>query len=290
MVCKRNSEPEITDDKSMKNSLLCLLLFSTAAFSAPPELQLSNIYSDDITLQNYWVSEKYDGVRAFWNGKQLISRQGNIIQSPDWFTAPLPQIPLDGELWIARGQFDRLSGIVRHQTPNESDWHKVNYMVFDLPASTQTFDHRLKTLKALINKINRPFIQMVQQEKISSHEILMHRLDAIVDQGGEGLMLHLGSSTYKKYRSNDLLKLKKYDDAEAIVIKHLSGKGKYEGMLGSILVETKTKHRFKIGSGFSDAERKNPPEIGSTITYKYFGLTNNGIPRFASFLRIRLAH
>ena len=149
---------------------------------------------------------------------------------------------------------------------------------------------RLKQLKKIVRDINAPHIQAVDQTKISTHEALMKKLDDIVQQGGEGLMLHSGSSFYKKGRSDDLLKVKKHFDAEAIVIKHLPGKGKYTGMLGSIIVETTNGKRFKIGSGFSDNERKNPPAIGSTITYKYFGLTNKGTPRFASFLRHRNSH
>ena len=163
-------------------------------------------------------------------------------------------------------------------------------MVFDLPGSPLIFDDRLKQLQAIIKNINAPFIRLVKQEKIATHALLMQKLDEVTAVGGEGLMLHRGSSKYKNYRSDDLLKLKKYDDAEATVLKHFEGKGKFKGMLGSILVETTDGKRFKIGSGFSDAERRNPPAIGSLITYKYFGLTSKGIPRFASFLRVRHVH
>ena len=271
-------------------SFFCLTFFAISAIPAPPALQLANVYKNHIDLQNYWVSEKYDGVRAFWNGKQLISRQGHTIHAPRWFTAPLPDEKLDGELWLARGQFDRLSGIIRHQQPTDSDWRGIQYMVFDLPGSPLIFDDRLKQLQAIIKNINAPFIRLVKQEKIATHALLMQKLDEVTAVGGEGLMLHRGSSKYKNYRSDDLLKLKKYDDAEATVLKHFEGKGKFKGMLGSILVETTDGKRFKIGSGFSDAERRNPPAIGSLITYKYFGLTSKGIPRFASFLRVRHVH
>ncbi len=277
----------------------CFLLsaFSfTSAFSSastpknkqtPPALLLANIYQSDISLENYWVSEKLDGVRAYWNGKYFISRQGNIFHAPKWFTSPLPGIVLDGELWLGREKFDRLSGIVRRQSPNDSDWKNIKFMVFDLPNHPHSFNHRLNKLKEIIQTISVRHIQVVEQIKISTHEALMKKLDDIVQQGGEGLMLHSGLSFYKKGRSDSLLKLKKYLDAEAIVIRHLPGKGKFKGMLGSIIVETTNKKRFKIGSGFSNDERKSPPEIGSTITYKYFGLTNKGTPRFASFLRKR---
>lgn len=274
----------------MKFVTALLLFFCSASQASTFGLQLANIYHDSIDLKNYWVSEKYDGVRAFWNGSQLISRQGNVINAPGWFTAVLPEEQLDGELWLAREQFDRLSGIIRRQSADTSDWLVVKYMVFDLPSSPLIFDKRLERLGAIIREINRPFIQLVKQEKFATHELLMQRLDEVVAGGGEGLMLHLGTSIYKHFRSDGLLKLKKNADAEAVVIQHIAGKGKYRGMLGSILVETEEGIQFKIGSGFSDAERQNPPAIGSIITYKYFGFTSKGTPRFASFLRLRNNH
>ena len=252
-----------------------------------PDLLLANIYTPNIPLKNYWISEKLDGVRAFWNGANFVSRQGNIFHAPEWFTRVLPKTELDGELWLGRGKFDQLSGLVRRASPDDIDWQNIKFMIFELPNHTGTFDERLKRQKQIVAEINAPHIQLVEQFKISSHEALNKKLDEIVEQGAEGLMLHLGSSLYKSGRSDDLLKLKKYQDAEAVVIAHVTGKGKYTGMLGSLLVETPDKRRFKIGTGFSDAERKNPPAIGATITYKYFGLTGRGIPRFASFMRVR---
>lgn len=268
------------------------LLISSTSFASDQQketanLLLANVYQKNIKIENYWISEKFDGVRAYWNGNELVSRKGNIFHAPKWFTQSLPKEKLDGELWIARGKFEQVSGIVRRKEIDEKAWGLIKYKIFDLPASTKIFDERLKQLKKIINNINKPHIQIVNQFKVSSHGLLNENLEEIVKQGGEGLMLHLGSSYYKSGRNDDLLKLKKHSDAEAIVIKHLPGKGKYKGMLGSILVESKNNKRFKIGSGFTDSERKHPPAIGSTITYKYFGLTRNGIPRFASFMRVR---
>jgi DNA ligase-1 len=273
--------------------ILFLCFFSTTfSFAAEtvkpkPGLLLANIYQSDIQLPNYWVSEKLDGVRAYWDGERLISRQGNVFQAPEWFIAPLPNIALDGELWLGRGKFELVSGIVRRQSPDKTDWLEVKFMIFDLPNHAGTFDKRLKRLEEIVTEIDAPHIQLVEQFKVASHEVLMKTLDDVVKQGAEGLMLHLASSVHKSGRSDDLLKLKKHFDAEAVVISHIPGKGKYEGMLGSMVVETADKKRFKIGSGFSDDERKTPPAIGSTITYKYFGLTRKGIPRFASFMRVR---
>lgn len=222
-----------------------------------PALLLANIYQPDIQLHNYWISEKLDGVRAYWNGENLVSRQGNIFQAPKWFIAPLPKTALDGELWLGRGEFEVVSGLVRRQSPDKTDWQEIKFMVFDLPNHAGIFGQRLKQLKKIVAEINAPHIQLVDQFKVISHNVVMNKLDDVVEQGGEGLMLHSGSSLYKSGRSNDLLKLKKHFDAEAVVISHLPGKGKYEGMLGSMLVETPEKIRFKIGSGFSDAQKKS---------------------------------
>jgi DNA ligase-1 len=266
---------------------LFLLLASVTASANPPALQLANVYHDNIDLADYWVSEKYDGVRGYWNGHQFLSRQGNSINAPAWFTDPLPQTPMDGELWIARGNFDVLSGIVRSKADDHSGWKSIKYMVFDLPQNSARFDLRISSMHRIVDQINVPYVQMVEQVKYQDTTALMVALDQIVDAGGEGLMLHRGGAFYHGKRNDDLLKLKRYEDAEATVVVYLPGKGKYVGLMGSIVVKMKNGIQFKIGTGFSDKERANPPPIGSLITFKYYGLTASGIPRFASFLRIR---
>ena len=252
-----------------------------------PALMLANVYHEGINLSEYWVSEKYDGVRAIWDGKQLVSRGGNIYHAPNWFTQVLPKQKLDGELWIARQSFELVVSTVRDKTPDDIAWKKIKYMVFDLPALPRSFDERLKILEDTIKNIDTPWVKMVKQWKVASHPALMRELKAMTKAGAEGLMLHKGSSFYKGKRSADLLKLKPYEDAEAIVIKYIEGKGKYTNMLGAMIVEMPDGTQFKIGSGFSDAERQSPPEIGKTISYQYRGMTKNGIPRFATYLRVR---
>lgn len=271
------------------SALLIVAKFALASETGPqqPGLLLANIYRDDIDLHDYWVSEKLDGVRAYWDGRHLLSRQGNIYHAPAWFTARLPDTELDGELWLGRGKFDLLSGIVRTQSATASDWSGIKYMVFDLPASADVFDQRLVQLSKIVRMINAPHIKLVKQFRLKDSDALMKKLDMTVSEGGEGLMLHLGSSRYKATRSDDLLKLKKYSDAEAVVLAHVPGKGKFKGLMGSLEVKTKDNIRFKIGTGFSEAERINPPSIGSVITFKYFGLTSKGTPRFASYVRVR---
>jgi DNA ligase 1 len=237
----------------------------------------------------YLVSEKLDGVRALWDGKVLRFRSGRSIAAPDWFTAKLPDVPLDGELWISRGQFEALSGAVRKATPVDSEWFQVNYMVFELPQDTSaksTFEQRAVKLKSVVQDAAFPQLQAVEQFKIANRATLQAKLNDIVQEGGEGLMLHLAKAPIVSGRSDVLLKLKLVQDAEAVVIGYVRGKGKYAGMTGALEVETDKGQRFKLGTGLSDELRKNPPEIGSKVTYAYRDLTSSGIPRFASFVRV----
>lgn len=268
--------------------VFCLIGLASAPIAAErPNLLLANLYRSSIELDDYWVSEKLDGVRAYWDGQRLISRQGNVFRAPDWFTRDFPVLPLDGELWMGRGAFAELSGAVRKQQADAEQWRRIRFMVFDLPADDATFDQRLVRLQKTVGRSSSAYLQVVKQFKVAGRAELMSRLQSVVEGGGEGLMLHRGGSHYRGGRSDDLLKLKTYRDAEAVVMAHLPGAGKYRGMMGSLLVEMPSGLRFKIGTGFSDEERQSPPPVGSTITYKYYGLTENGIPRFASFLRVR---
>ncbi|MES2961156.1 MAG: DNA ligase [Pseudomonadota bacterium] len=261
---------------------LIIFLISNANASAP-QIQLANIYRDDIVITDYFVSEKLDGVRGYWTGEKFISRQGNEIHAPKWFTKDFPNEILDGELWIARGQFEATSSIVRQEIPNDADWQKISFMIFDMPKNPDIFSKRFAAMK----KLKSEHLKVIDQFKVESHEALIILLENTVKNGGEGLVLHRANSFYKAERNDDLLKLKTFEDAEARVISYVEGEGKYRGMLGALLVENDDKIRFKIGGGFSDQQRKNPPKIGAIITYKFFGKTKNNTPRFASFMRVR---
>jgi DNA ligase-1 len=271
--------------------LLSAVLYVTcpdvARAAAAPRLLLAESYSAAIQLDEYWVSEKLDGVRAYWDGEKFLSRSGRRLYSPDWFTRGFPRVVLDGELWMGRNTYERLSGAVRRHIPRDSDWKHIRYMVFDLPGSTSPFTDRYRELLSLASATDNGFLQIVEQRRVAGKTALMKWMDHVIKQGGEGLMLHRGDSLYQAGRSSDLLKLKPFTDAEAMVIGHRPGKGKYEGVMGSLLVETGEGKRFYLGSGFSDLERANPPPLGSVVTYKHYGLTAKGIPRFASFLRVR---
>lgn len=255
-----------------------------------PALQHAKSYTNDINIESYWVSEKLDGVRGYWNGKHLVTRNGNKIHTPTWFTASWPSYAMDGELWIARNKFEQVSGCIRSKSTQRLCWKSVKYMVFDLPQHHGDFSSRIESMKQLVNEKLSPQLFMVKQQKIQNTAHLFSLLDKTIEDGGEGLMLHLASANYQIGRNNNVLKLKRHQDAEARVISYTPGKGKYKGVLGSLLVQTPTGIQFKIGTGFSDLERANPPDIGSIITYKYIGKTQRGVPRFASFIRIKPTH
>ena len=263
----------------------CLTTPATAA--DPPPLMRAKVYHDNIEISRYWVSEKLDGVRAYWDGERLLSRRGKRYNAPPWFTRGFPRTPLDGELWMGRGTFETLSGATRRKRPDAAQWREIRFMVFDLPASAEIFERRLQRLREIIQTTSSPYIAVVEQFKLADRAALMQKLDEITRAGGEGLMLHKGDALYRAGRADDLLKLKQYQDAEAVVIEHLPGKGKFAGMLGALVVETPDGLRFRLGSGFTEKQRQNPPPIGATVTYKHYGKTGNGIPRFASFLRVR---
>lgn len=268
-------------------AILIIFTITSNANSEPPALALAGVYQEGISLENYWVSEKLDGVRAYWDGQQFWSRGGSVYQAPAWFTENFPETRMDGELWMGRGRFAELSGAVRRLEPVDESWRQIRFMVFDLPAIEQPFSGRVAAMKALLLPSPSPYLAMVEQFRTTSHETLMATLVEVVGQGGEGLMLRRGDSLPTVGRSDDLLKVKQYQDAEAVIVAHLPGAGKFEGMLGSVRVERPDGRQFRIGTGFSDTERINPPPVGAVITYKHYGFTATGLPRFASFMRVR---
>ncbi|RKT44043.1 DNA ligase [Thiocapsa rosea] len=250
-----------------------------------PGLALGEVYRPGVDLGAYLLSEKLDGVRGYWNGRRLITRGGMPITAPAWFTADFPAVALDGELWMGRGTFALLSGTVRRSVPDEDAWRRVRYMVFDLPDHPGDFETRLNVLRGLVEASPSPFLMLVEQTHVADHDALMAALEQVVAAGGEGLMLHRRDSLYRIGRTADLLKVKPYLEADARVIAHLPGRGRHEGRMGSLLVEEADGTRFRLGTGFSDAERDDPPPEGSVVNFKYHGRTINGLPRFASFLR-----
>lgn len=267
--------------------LALLGLMGFCAFAAPPSILLAEVYRDNIDVTQYLVSEKLDGVRAIWDGNTLRSRAGNTINAPAWFLAGLPSTPLDGELWMGRNKFEQVSAAVRREQPNDEEWHQICYMIFELPEAPGTFTKRAERIRELAQQAKVPWFQAIDQFSVEDRSALHRRMKEVVKAGGEGLMLHRADALYDTGRSDTLLKLKPWEDAEAFVVGHVPGKGKYDGLLGALLVRMPDGRAFSIGTGFTDAQRRNPPAIGATVTFRYRGLTNNGLPRFASFMRVR---
>ncbi|UCV24213.1 DNA ligase [Ferribacterium limneticum] len=257
------------------------------AVAEAPAILLANVYRDQVDVSRYLASEKLDGVRAIWDGQALRFRSGKPINAPGWFLAGLPNQPLDGELWIARGQFERLSGIVRRDIPDDAAWREVRYMIFELPGAPGTFSERAEQIRRIVCQANVPWLFEIKQFFPVDRGNLKKRLDEVVRGGGEGLMLHLADAPYETGRSDVLLKVKPWQDAEAVVIGHQPGKGRFAGMLGALKVRTPEGMEFLLGTGFSAAQRREPPALGAMVTYRYRDLTGGGLPRFASFLRIR---
>jgi len=248
---------------------------------------LAQDWSTGQSPQGFLVSEKLDGVRALWDGQSLRFRSGLPVAAPAWFTEALPKVPLDGELWLGRGQFERLAGVVRKAQPLDAEWRQVRLMVFDLPGAAGTFAQRVLGIESLVQVAGQPWLQAVAQTRVSSAEALAAMLKERVGQGGEGLMLHRADALWVPGRSADLLKLKPMQDAEARVVGHLPGKGRHAGRLGALLLALPDGQQFALGVGLTDAQREAPPAIGSVVTYRYRGHTAKGLPRFASYLRER---
>jgi DNA ligase-1 len=264
------------------------------------------VNKQDVTFDSsFWlISEKLDGVRAYWDPvkKIFFSRNGKPYVAPKWFTDTLPDEVIDGELWQGRQKFQKTSGIVRHKTPNEEDWKTIQYRPFDVPEYNvegvpAPFEERLKYLEKILKEKDSPYVKLVKHWVCESNEELFKDLKKYEDKGSEGLMLRKPGSLYERKRSKTLYKIKSFYDSEAKVISYEEGKGRLKGMkCGVMIVEALYEIKnnrftllkgctFKVGTGFSDVQRKDPPEIGSVITYEFTEMTTSKtpIPRFARY-------
>ncbi len=281
-------DPAVSQKSALarRHIFLLLTLFALRAFAAgPPPLLLAESWRGGLDITQYLVSEKYDGVRAYWDGQRLWTRAGHPIQAPAWFTAGLPPFPLDGELWLGRGRFEETSAAIRREMPRETEWRQMRYQVFELPDAPASFSERAERIRQIVADANLPWLIAVEQFRLPDDKTLNRRLREVIKAGGEGLMLHRADAPYVTGRSDALLKLKLWHDAEAVVVGHLPGKGR----LGALRVRAPDGREFSLGTGLSDAQRRDPPPLGATVTYRYRELTAKGMPRFASFWRVRVA-
>lgn len=284
--------------RSRRQTLLALLMSpwllplaraQVAQTVSAVQTQLAMPWPSGRSPQGFLVSEKFDGVRAVWDGQVLHFRSGRVIAAPDWFLAALPRVALDGELWMGRGAFDRLSGVVRQTEPDDQAWRAVKYLVFDAPGHAAPFAQRMAFVQSILAQAPPAWLMPVVQQEVKDARALQALLQDTVRQGGEGLMLHRADAGWRPGRSDALFKFKLEQDEEGLVVGHQPGQGRLAGMTGALLVQMPSGQRFALGAGLSDALRRKPPPVGSWVTYRYRERTPSGLPRFASFLRVREA-
>lgn len=260
-----------------------------ASSSGPPRLLLATDWPEGAHPAGWLVSEKLDGVRALWDGRSFRLRGGGTVAAPGWFTERLPAHALDGELWLGRGRFEDTSATLRRQAPRDDDWRDMRYALFEWPDAPGPFSQRAAALATLAQLVAWPALFALPQSPVADAAALRHRLDVVVAAGGEGLMLHRADAPYVTGRSSVLRKLKPFDDAEGVMVGTVPGRGRLAGRMGGLRLRLADGRELVLGTGFTDAQRASPPPVGSIVTFRHRGVTESGLPRFASFLRARPA-
>ena len=258
---------------------------SHAAQGLAPPIELLSSAPLDVDPHGYLVSEKFDGVRAIWDGRSLRFRSGRAMAAPAWFTEGWPDAALDGELWGGRGRFDVTSASARRSVPDDAEWRGLRLMVFDLPGAAGGFAQRAARIETLVRASASSALVVVDQQLMADRAALQQRLDSVLRGGGEGLVLHRADAPWVAGRSTAVLKLKPLHDAEAQVLACEAGRGRLAGLMGALRVRNVAGIEFRIGTGFTDEQRRHPPAVGSWITYTHRGHTPSGVPRFASYWR-----
>lgn len=287
-TCKhiRKLRGDEAETQRVGNALPAKRASQSASKAEGPPLLLAHRWENDVDLAEWWMSEKLDGVRAYWDGKKFLSRLGNEFHAPDWFADRLPETPLDGELWMDRKAFQRTVSIVRRQDKSDH-WKQIRYVVFDAPAVDEPFEERLRFVEECVAKVGSEFVRALEHAPCEGLDHLRRELERIESLGGEGLMLRKPGSRYEAGRSTTLLKVKTFHDAEAVVVDHIAGKGRHKGRLGALFVRLDDGTEFSIGTGFTDKQRESPPAPGSVVTFRYQEFSDAGVPRFPSFVRLR---
>lgn len=259
----------------------------SATKTSAPKVLLAQSWEAHIDPTGYWMSEKLDGVRAIWDGETFKSRQGNLFYAPDWFVAGFPKTPLDGELWIGRGLFQKTVSVVRRQDKSEH-WKKVRFVMFDAPDHGGEFEARMEYMHENFGAEQLEYAEVLTHEICRGVEHLREELERVEGLSGEGLMLRQAKSEYIGSRSTTLLKVKTFYDAEAKVIGYKGGQGRHRNRVGALELITPEGVTFFAGTGLSDAERENPPAVGTLVTYRFQELTDAGVPRFPTYVGERI--
>ena len=277
------------EPSGLKRCQLALLLGCCLLLALPAratELMLPQVYAEQVEVTGWLMSEKLDGVRGYWDGQQLLSKNGNRLFPPAEFTRDLPPFPLEGELWGGRGRFEQTLAIVKRQQ-SHAGWRQIKFAIFDVPQAPGGFTARMEQARVWFAAHRSDSAFVIRQISVKDQAHLQQELQRIEALGGEGLIVRKPEALYAAGRSAEILKVKNFQDAEATVVAHLPGKGRNAGRLGSLLVQLEEGTQFKLGSGFSDAERDSPPPLGALVTFKFYGKYQSGLPKFPSFLRIR---
>jgi len=264
--------------------LLGMILQPSVARSFDP--MLPRVYSSDVDVSGWLMSEKLDGVRGYWDGQQLYSKNGHLFHPPPQFTENLPNFPLEGELWGGHATFAQTVSTVQRRQPHP-DWLKLKFAIFDAPNAVGGFSQRIAQAQNWFSDNPSAHAFVIDQTVVRNTQHLQHKLDTVEIAGGEGLIVRQANAPYVRGRNRAILKVKRYQDDEATVVAHLPGHGRNSARMGALLVELENGTKFRLGSGFSDAEREYPPAIGDSITFKYYGNYPSGIPKFPSFIRVR---
>ena len=267
--------------------VLWLALLLPEAYAQKPDVFLLKTYDGSQDVVGWVMSEKLDGVRGVWDGRRLLSRNGQVLHAPAWFTRDFPPFALDGELWSKRADFENIVSIVRTKTP-DARWEQLRYHVFEVPQQTGGLPDRLAVLRDYLRQRPSERIVIVPQIRVNAAAELTGFLAKVSADGGEGVVVRDPARPYKTGRLSSALKAKNHLDTECVVREILPGRGKYTGQMGALRCEMADGNQVNIGSGFSDALRAQPPPVGSVITFKYYGLTKKGKPRFPVYLRIRI--
>lgn len=270
----------------MQRALAIFLLLWLSLFGK--ELWLLEQFDSQLIQHNpqaYLYSEKLDGVRAYWDGKHLYSKGGKLLNPPSFFTQNFPPFPIEGELWSKRGDFENIVSIVK-SSKKPQNWNNLKFYIFEVPMQNGGILQRLEVLHTYLLSHPAPFIVIIPQIQVKNLSSLQNILKDITQSGGEGIVVRKKDAPYYVGRNKNAMKLKLYQDRECQIVSYIKGRGKFKDQVGSIVC-LDGDIKFKIGSGMSDDFRKNPPKIGTIITYKYFGLTKNNLPKFPIFLRIR---
>jgi DNA ligase-1 len=266
--------------------LALFVLATSTATAGPPALQKASPYSGEQAVAGWMMSEKLDGIRGYWNGSALLTRKGKTIHTPDWFTAGFPPFALDGELWRRRNDFNFVQNTVLDAVPSQ-DWRQITYNIFEAPEAKGPFTIRLNKARQWFEDHPTPHVSIIEQMVCKGPEHLTAFLENVESLGGEGVIIKNPDLEFHSGRSPYVLKVKNFHDMEGVVIAHRPGQGRFSGMMGSLILRLDSGVTFNLGTGFTISQRKHPPSIGAIVTFKYQGFTKNGIPRFASFLRVR---